>query len=149
VSPVPRGRPLLDTSVYIRHARDSSHPWIENPDIIQRSILTVVVAAELYAGARNPEDKRDLDALCRWHRALGSLSSPDSGAWLDAGQFLGRYIRLHGALAVANHFRDILIALEAVRHQATLLTENIQDFLRWQKVLRASGRNLAVFTVPN
>jgi predicted nucleic acid-binding protein len=42
-------------------------------------------------------------------------------------------------------FRDILIALEAAKNAATLVTENARDFLRWQKLLRPTGRDLRLF----
>ena len=46
---------------------------------------------------------------------------------------------------MADHFRDVLIALEAAEHHATLITENASDFLRWQKLFRSAGKGLAVF----
>jgi hypothetical protein len=43
---------------------------------------------------------------------------------------------------MVDHLRDILIALEAAKNGATLVTENARDFLRWQKLLRSTGRDL-------
>lgn len=145
---LPRGRLLFDTSAYIRYARESAFPWLsENQEVIRRSVLTVVVAAELYAGAKGADDQGRLDSLCQWHRALGTLSFPNADSWLQAGRLLERYARLYGTVRMVDHFRDILIALEAVKHGATLVTENARDFLRWRKLLRPSGRNLAVFNL--
>jgi len=143
---LPRSALIFDTSVYIRHIREQSYRWIEDDDaVIKRSLLTVVVAAELYAGARSGEEKDHLDALCQWHQRLGTLCFPSATAWLEAGQMLGRYARVYGGLQMVNHFRDILIALEAAKNGATLLTENARDFLRWQKLLRSTGRDLRLF----
>jgi predicted nucleic acid-binding protein len=143
---LPKGKLIFDTSVYIRHGREQSYRCIEDDDgVIKRSLLTVVVAAELYAGARSPVEKGHLDALCQWHQRLGSLCFPSAMAWLEAGQLLGRYARVYGNLQMVNHFRDILIALAAAEHGATLVTENARDFLRWQKLLRSAGRDLRLF----
>jgi hypothetical protein len=46
---------------------------------------------------------------------------------------------------MVNHFRDILIALEAAKNGAILVTENARDFLRCQKLLRSTGRDLRLF----
>lgn len=143
---LPRGKLLFDTSAYIRFIRESSYAWLAaQREIVERSLLTAVVAAELYAGARVSEDKEQIDALCRWHRNLQTLSSPTLDSWLMAGRSLRRYAQVFGAIRMADHFRDVLIALEAVRYGATLVTENADDFRRWQKLLRSSGHTLRIF----
>jgi predicted nucleic acid-binding protein len=148
VSRLPHGKLIFDTSVYIRHIREGMYGWIEDDDaVIRRSLLSVVIAAELYAGARSADEKGHLDALCRWHQQLGTLCFPSAHAWLEAGQMLGRYARVYGGLQMVNHFRDILIALEAARNGATLVTENARDFLRWRKLLRSAGCDLRLFDV--
>ncbi len=142
---IPRGPLLFDTSAYIRFFREGAYAWLaEDPGLFKRSILTVVVAAELFAGARSVEEKQALDDLCLAHRSLGSLSSPPAESWIVAGVLLGRYARVYGQLRMADHFRDVLIALEAARHRATLMTENTLDFLRWRRLLRSSGENLKI-----
>src|SRR5438874_2401557 len=147
---IPRGKVLFDTSAYIRFIREGSYRWLENDEkLFQRTILTAVVAAELYAGSRSPEEKLRLDRLCLAHQALGSLSSPQLRSWLQAGQMIGRYARLYGRVQAADHFRDGLIALEAARHQATLATENVRDFLRWRKLLRSAGLKLEILDLRN
>lgn len=143
---LPRGPLLFDTSVYIGRIRSGLYPWLsQDRDVFARTIFTAVVAAELYAGTRNPDDKLSLDTLCEMHEALGKLSFPSLDSWMLAGVLLARYARLYGDLRMADHFRDVLIALEAAKHGATLVTENSRDFFRWRKLVRASGRNLAVF----
>jgi hypothetical protein len=44
-----------------------------------------------------------------------------------------------------NHFRDLLIATEAVRARATLVTENGRDFIRWRSLFASSRRILKLF----
>src|SRR5256886_11119795 len=50
----------------------------EDARIFQRTILTAVVAAELYAGTHDHREKRALDELCKAHRALGHFSDRKS-----------------------------------------------------------------------
>ncbi len=136
-------RLLLDTSIYIRYLRDGVPAWVaDDHAIVERCVLTWVVAAELYAGTRNADEKRWIDDLCRWHQALGTLSHPGPKSWLEAGLLIGRYRRIYGDLRMADHFRDLLIALEASRHDATFFTENTDDFVRWRKLFRSTGRTL-------
>jgi predicted nucleic acid-binding protein len=86
--------------------------------------LTAVVAAELYAGTHSQQEKRALDELCQAHRALDHFSSPPGSAWIDAGILLRRCRSTLGQMDFAGHFRDLLIASEALRTGATLVTEN-------------------------
>jgi hypothetical protein len=65
-----------------------------------------------------------MDDLCQAHRALGHFSSPPGSAWIDAGILLRRSRSTFGQVAFASHFRDLLIASEASRTRATLVTEN-------------------------
>jgi predicted nucleic acid-binding protein len=146
VNAIPGGPVLFDTSAYIRQIREQAYPWLaRDRKLFQRSVLSVVVASELYAGTRSVEDKRALDGLCGAHRALGNLSCPGEDLWLQAGTLIRRYSRLRGEVRLSDHFRDVLIALEAVKNGATLMTENAQDFHRWQGLLRGAGQRLRVF----
>ena len=80
---LPAGPLLFDTSIYIRFSRGENYLWLgEDARVFQRTILTAVVAAELYAGTHNRREKRALDELCQAHRAQGHFSSP-SAATLD------------------------------------------------------------------
>jgi predicted nucleic acid-binding protein len=133
--PLPGGLLLFDTGIYIRFARGEGYAWLDqDAGVFERSILTAVVAAELYAGTRDQQEKRALDALCRAHDHLGHFSLPSASAWRDAGVLLGRAKRLYGEMDFVHHFRDGLIALEAVRAGATLVTENSGDFSRWRSL---------------
>ena len=143
---LPDGHLLFDTGIYIRFSRGEDYPWLgEDPKVFQRTILTAVVAAELYAGTRNHREKRALDELCHAHHALDHFSSPPMTAWVDAGILLRRAGSAFGKMDFVHHFRDLLIAVEAVRAKATLVTENVTDFARWRSLLASAGKTLKVF----
>jgi predicted nucleic acid-binding protein len=113
--------------------------------VFQRTILTAVVAAELYAGTRNKREKRALDELCQAHRALGHFSAPSAATWIDTGILLRRARSVSCQMDFVRHFRDLLIAMEAERVGATLVTENIADFTRWKSLLASARKMLKVF----
>ena len=50
-----------------------------------------------------------------------------------------------GKLDFVRQFRDLLIALEAVRAGATLVTENARDFARWKSLLGSTRKTLKLF----
>jgi predicted nucleic acid-binding protein len=146
MSSLPAGLLLFDTGIYIRFSRGEKYLWLgEDAQIFQRTILTAVVAAELYAGTRSRQEKQALDELCQAHRALGHFSSPAGSAWIDAGILLRRSRRTFGQVDFAIHFRDLLIALEALQTGATLVTENSRDFARWKSLLASVRKTLKLF----
>lgn len=146
MSQLPPGPLLLDTGIYIRASRGEDYAWLgEDANVFQRTILTAVVAAELYAGTRDHREKRALDNLCRAHDSLGHFSSPPAFAWTEAGILLRRAHQSFGQMDFHHHFRDLLIALEAARMGATLLTENVRDFARWKKTLSSTRGTLKLF----
>src|SRR5262245_22539506 len=68
MSALPPGLLLFDTGIYIRFIRGENYPWLgTEAQIFQRTILTAVVASELYAGTRSKAEKRAMDELCRSH----------------------------------------------------------------------------------
>ena len=147
--PLPAGLLLFDSGIYIRFSRGEDYRWLgEDSGIFQRTILTAVVAAELYAGTRDRREKRAVDELCRAHHALGHFSSPPAAAWIETGILLRRARRIYGRSDFAHHFRDLLIAAEAVRARATLVTENAGDFARWRSLLASSRKILKLFHPP-
>jgi predicted nucleic acid-binding protein len=142
----PAGLLLFDTGIYIRFSRGEDYFWLgEDARVFQRTILTAVVAAELYAGTHDQREKRALDELCRAHRSLGHFSSPSAVAWIHAGILLRRARRVFGQMDFVRHFRDLLIAVEAVRAGATLVTENVGDFTRWRILLASAKQTLKLF----
>lgn len=142
---LPAGRLSFDTVIYIRFSRAEKYAWLNNEALFERTILTAVVAAELYAGANNKAEKQALDELCKMHRERGNFSSPSDRAWVQTGILLRRASDVFGELLFASHFRDLLIAVEASRARATLVTENVRDFVRWKSVLASAGKTLRVF----
>jgi predicted nucleic acid-binding protein len=143
---LPSGPLLFDTGIYIRFSRGENYPWLgEDARVFQRTILTAVVAAELYAGTHTQREKRALDELCQAHSALGHFSSPSAATWIDVGILLRRARDVFGQMDFVRHFRDLLIAVEAARSGATLVTENLGDFTRWRSILASSKRTLKVF----
>ena len=140
---LPAGPLLFDTVVYVRFTRGEDYAWLgQDAQIFNRTILTAVVAGELYAGTRNRREKRALDELCQAHRALGHFSSPSAATWIDTGILLRRARNVFGQVDFVRHFRDLLIALEAARAGATLVTENVRDFARWRSILASSAKTL-------
>ena len=143
---LPPGPLLFDTGIYIRFNRGEDYQWLgDDLGIFQRTVLTTVVAAELYAGTRDHREKRNLDELCQAHNALGHFSSPSADAWVETGILLRRARSASGQIDFLNHFRDLLIATEAVRARATLVTENARDFIRWKSLFASSRKALKVF----
>jgi predicted nucleic acid-binding protein len=125
---LPAGPLLFDTGIYIRFSRGEGYLWLgEDAGVFQRTVLTAVVAAELYAGTHDYREKRALDELCRAHRALGHFSSPPAAAWVETGILLRRARSVFGKMDFVRNFRDLLISVEAMRVGATLVTENLKD----------------------
>ena len=146
MSPLPAGPLLFDTGIYIRFSRGEGYAWLsEDAQVFQRTVLTAVVAAELYAGTHDHREKRALDELCRAHRSLGHLSSPPAPSWIETGILLRRARSTFGQIDFVHHFRDLLIALEAAREGATLVTENVRDFARWRSLLASAQKTLKLF----
>ena len=143
---LPSGPLLFDTGIYIRFSRGEDYPWLgHDTRVFQRTILTAVVAAELYAGTHNHREKHALDKLCQAHRALGHFSSPSAASWIDTGILLRRARSVFGQMDFVCHFRDLLIGVEAARAGATLVTENVGDFVRWKSILTSAKMTLKVF----
>ena len=143
---LPAGPLLFDTGIYIRFTRGKNYFWLgSDTRIFQRTVMTAVVAAELYAGARSQREKRALDNLCQAHQALGHFSSPSAAAWIDTGMLLRRARSLFGPMDFVRHFRNLLIAVEAARAEATLVTENAADFARWRSLLASTRKTQKLF----
>ena len=146
MSALPAGLLLFDTGIYIRFSRQKRYLWLgEDARVFQRTILTAVVAAELYAGTRNASEKRALDQLCQAHHALNHFSYPLASTWIETGTLLCRARRTLGQMDFVSHFRDLLITVEAARADATLVTENFRDFARWKVLLASAGKTLKLF----
>ena len=116
MSVLPGGPLLFDTCIYVRFSRGENYFWLgEDARLFQRTILTAVEAAELHAGTHNLREKLALDKLCQAHRALGHFSSPSAASWIETGILLRRAPSVFGRIDFVHHFRDLLIAMEAVQ----------------------------------
>ncbi|MGZ8450368.1 MAG: type II toxin-antitoxin system VapC family toxin, partial [Candidatus Deferrimicrobiaceae bacterium] len=85
-----------------------------------------VVLSELLRGAKKRTDRDFVEALSK--RSL--LLTPSEKNWLDSGHLLSRISVEHGFLPGKLrdlHF-DVLIALTASTHGATVVTSNRADF---------------------
>jgi len=143
---LPSGWLLFDTGIYIRFFRRENYGWLgEDVQVFRRTVLTAVVASKLYAGTRSRHEKRALHKLCLAHHALGHFSAPAVTTWIDGGIALRLGRDRFGRMDFAHHFRDVLIAQEAVRARATLVTENAGDFVRWKALLARMRTTLRIF----
>jgi predicted nucleic acid-binding protein len=99
----------------------------------------VIVAQELRAGVRRPEDRRALerhvlDVFERVNRTL----TPSAKAWHESGNVLAQMARKDGleigriSKAFAN---DVLLALSCREAGCVLVTENTCDFERVRRFL--------------
>jgi len=116
---------VFDTSVFIDHLRTGCHQ--ERFESVTGLIRTSsVVLAELWRGAREPEEKAFLKELGKNHPIL----TPTEKNWLESGQILGKIQADTGFSSEKLrdlHF-DVLIALTARTHGARLITTNRADF---------------------
>lgn len=143
---LPSGPLLFDTGIYIRFSRGEDYPWLgHDTRVFQRTILTAVVAAELYAGTHNHREKHALDKLCQAHRALGHFSRSRK-CWTKSicpKTLRARRSRMPASIQPAAEGDEI--AVEAARAGATLVTENVGDFARWRSILTSAKMTLKVF----
>lgn len=125
---------LLDTCTF---ARQYSYP--DCARIIDyligkgQFVLSAVVAMELYTGTHNKAAKQSLDKLSSSLHKVGMVATPQYEDFQRAGVVLKSYSQRKGHVKTSPHFRDILICLSALRIGSTVVTDNLDDFLRWQK----------------
>jgi predicted nucleic acid-binding protein len=116
---------LFDTSVLIDNQRTACHSQriAECPELIRNSS---VVLAELWRGATLAAERKFVQAL----QASRPVLTPTEKNWLESGQILAA-IRADKGFEPAKlrdlHL-DLLIALTARSHGATLITSNRADF---------------------
>jgi predicted nucleic acid-binding protein len=116
---------ILDTSVIVDDLRTGCHRLrIDELKGVLRT--SSVVLAELWRGATSPVDHKIVHALERNH----PIFTPTEKNWIESGRILAA-IRADKGLEPAKlrnlHF-DVLIALTARSHGATLITSNRTDF---------------------
>lgn len=130
-----------DTSAWITLIREGIAENFIRKGIRAGSVrLVSVVAEELYVGAAGSEDKEDLDRI-RGAFASASLTlTPTFDDWCSAGTMMARYGRLYGRIDPREHLNDVLIILSAAQVDGTLLTRNVKDLRRWNRMLPAGRR---------
>ena len=71
--------------------------------------------------------------------AVARYQDRHSGITYDARHVFSRQMDF------VRHFRDLLIAVEAARAGATLVSENVGDFARWRSILAFAKKTLKLF----
>jgi len=116
---------IFDSSILIDHLRTNCHAqrMAALDDLVRYSS---VVLAELWRGATTQAEQALLRALERYF----TNSAPTENDWLESGQLLLKMQRDHGfeGRKLRDLHFDVLIALTARSHGATLITSNRADF---------------------
>jgi predicted nucleic acid-binding protein len=127
---------LLDTNIYIGHWE---HGLYEEQLIeVRRTFIirhSAVVLSELRRGARTREAEQRVLSL---HRLARFCWEPTVADWWEAGKLVRKIGDMQGW---DKHKRrdlqnDVLIALTARRHGATVVTANVADFALLTRELR-------------
>lgn len=136
MTPQPR-KYVLDTQVFIQGFRDPQAN--EALQQFHRSYapfeyLSVIVAQELRAGIRRPQDRKALQkhVLEVFERARRTIT-PSSEAWHRSGDLLSDMARRDGLeiARVSKSFgNDVLLALSCREAGCVLVTDNERDFER-------------------
>ena len=119
---------IIDTSVYIDHwergLHDEALMAVRQAFIVRQSS---VVLSELRRGARTPEARDLVDALFRLARTQWAPTAAD---WWEAGLVIRKISDAHrwDPHKRQTFQNDVLIALTARRHDATIVTANRSDF---------------------
>ena len=116
---------IFDSSILIDHLRTNCHAlrMAALDDLVRYS---AVVLAELWRGAATQAEQAFLHALERNY----PIFAPTEKDWLESGRILAKIQKERGfepAKLRDLHF-DVLIALSARSHGATLITSNRADF---------------------
>jgi len=116
---------LFDTSIFVDQLRTDRHRE-RIASVSGRIRYSSVVLAELLRGAKKRADRDFVEALSK--RSL--LLTPSEKNWLESGHLLSRMSVEHGfspGKLRDLHF-DVLIALTASTHGATVITSIRPDF---------------------
>ena len=130
---------LLDSSIYIgfweRGLYASALDDIRKKFIVRQSS---VVLSELHRGAKS---KRALQLVKDLHQLARQCWTPDREDWWTAGEVL-RLVSLQKGWEgrkIRDLQNDVLIALTARRHGATIVTANQRDFEALYRYIRFSA----------
>lgn len=142
MTPVSR-KYVLDTQLFIEGFRDR-----EANQALQQfhrlyapfEYLSVIVAQELRAGIRRPQDRKALEkhllnVFERAHRTI----TPSPAAWHRSGDLLADMARKDGleiARISQSFANDVLLALSCREAGCLLVTDNARDFLRIRRFVQ-------------
>lgn len=127
---------ILDTSIYIPFINDGvAHPIIDFSQGHPIFFMSAVVMEELYAGTSDAATIRLLDRLFDTFAKLNRMVAPDASDWQKAGRVVAQLGRKYGfeEVFLSRITHDVLIALSARRIGASVVTNNMKDFLRIQE----------------
>lgn len=137
---------VFDTSIIIAYLiRGTSAILFETSLKRGVALLPAPTLHELYCGTRSKQDTYDVDRIYGCLRRIDGILTPSEEDWAVSGILMARYIRSFGAIHPKDHLSDLLIAILACNSNEILVTENKKDMLRWQKILKGSGKNLALY----
>lgn len=116
---------LFDTSVFIDHLRSGRHRE-QIASVTGRLRHSSVVLAELLRGAKRPEERDFVEALAK----RAPLLTPSERNWLESGRLLTRMSvdRGYSPEKLRDMHFDVLIALTASTHGATVITTDRSDY---------------------
>jgi predicted nucleic acid-binding protein len=139
---------IFDASVIIPYLTSASYEeLVEGAFRRRRAFISAPVIEELYAGTRSRSDKRDVDNIYTRLRESGRILVPTIEDWANAGIYMARYIRHYGRIEPKDHLADVLTAILTSNHRGVLVTENEDDFRRWQRLFRSAGRGYKMLVV--
>lgn len=110
---------LLDTNIVIDHLRGRQAATSYVSSLRRPPALSVITVMEIYAGARNRDEERQIDRLVSGSKLLDVTADIAR----VAGQFIKHYERSHGL-----DDADALIAATAEHHALALATLNVKHF---------------------
>lgn len=138
-----RRKYVLDTQLFINAFRDP----IAN-EALQRfhrafspsEHLSVIVAQELRAGVRRPQDRKALERhVLKVFSRANRIVAPSADAWHRSGDLLAEMAREEGLeiARVSKAFgNDLLLALSCRETGCVLVTDNERDFQRIRRFVR-------------
>jgi predicted nucleic acid-binding protein len=125
---------LFDSSIYISALRRGRQATIalRQIDADAPLWLSAVVLEELYAGARDDDDRQIIERLERDFERAKRILVPSLSDWTTAGRVLARLATQYGYEQIGRGrlTNDALIAMSAGRLGVRVITANERDFSR-------------------
>lgn len=142
MTPVSR-KYVLDTQVFIQGFRDrAANEALQHfhRQFAPFEYLSVIVAQELRAGIRRPQDRKALEThLLKVFERADRTITPSTAAWHQSGDLLAEMAREDGleiARLSKSFANDVLLALSCREAGCVLVTDNQRDFLRIRRFVR-------------